>query len=372
MLKIARPPSLAEGSRFNAFPPSATRALIAVASTLVVAVVALLAGCGDPADAQGGPPHAPHRSASRPAVQRSGDRQRRVQRPPRGGRVRRVASARLRHRSTRSTSSTAPWSKRASCCSRIDPRPFDGRGRARRSRSSRPTKARIELAQERAGAGPDAARLEGRVAAGVRPAELRLAHLAGRRPRRPRRRCGSRGSISTTRTVRSPISGRASRANITAGNLVNEQTVLTSIAGVRQGLCLFRRQRADLLARCKAAPSRRRKPPIVRMGLANETGFPHDGQLDFVDNRLNPQTGAIRMRASFDNAKGQFTPGLAAKLRMEHQRQLRRRDGARAGHRHRPDEEVRLRRRRRRPAAVPRGQAGRAASTACASSPAAT
>ena len=41
------------------------------------------------------------------------------------------------------------------------------------------------------------------------------------------------------------------------------------------------------------------------------------GQLDFVDNRLNPQTGAIRLRASFDNAKGQFTPGLAARLRME-------------------------------------------------------
>ena len=37
----------------------------------------------------------------------------------------------------------------------------------------------------------------------------------------------------------------------------------------------------------------------------------------FIDNRLNPQTGAIRLRASFDNAKGQFTPGLSAKLRME-------------------------------------------------------
>ena len=33
------------------------------------------------------------------------------------------------------------------------------------------------------------------------------------------------------------------------------------------------------------------------MGLANEQGFPHEGQVDFVDNRLNPQTGAIRMRA---------------------------------------------------------------------------
>ena len=53
------------------------------------------------------------------------------------------------------------------------------------------------------------------------------------------------------------------------------------------------------------------------MGLANETAYPHTSQLDFVDNRLNPQTGAIRLRASFDNTKGQFTPGLAARLRMQ-------------------------------------------------------
>jgi multidrug efflux system membrane fusion protein len=58
------------------------------------------------------------------------------------------------------------------------------------------------------------------------------------------------------------------------------------------------------------------RAPAVRMGLANETGFPHEGKVDFVDNRLNPQTGAVRMRAAFDNSKGQFTPGLAAKLMM--------------------------------------------------------
>jgi multidrug efflux system membrane fusion protein len=57
--------------------------------------------------------------------------------------------------------------------------------------------------------------------------------------------------------------------------------------------------------------------PKVKMGLANEQGFPHQGQVDFIDNRLNPQTGAIRMRATFDNSKGQFTPGLAARLSME-------------------------------------------------------
>ena len=112
--------------------------------------------------------------------------------------------------------------------------------------------------------------------------------------------------------VRAPINGRASRANVTAGNLVNEQVVLTSIAGVAKVYAYFDGSEQTYL-RVKAANER---APVVRMGLANETGHPHEGRVDFVDNRLNPQTGAIRMRASFDNADGRFTPGLAVKLTM--------------------------------------------------------
>jgi multidrug efflux system membrane fusion protein len=53
------------------------------------------------------------------------------------------------------------------------------------------------------------------------------------------------------------------------------------------------------------------------MALANETSLDHIGQLDFIDNQINPQTGAIRMRASFDNAKGELVPGLSTRMRME-------------------------------------------------------
>ena len=112
--------------------------------------------------------------------------------------------------------------------------------------------------------------------------------------------------------VHAPIAGRVSRANVTAGNLVNEQVVLTSIAGVAKVHAYFEGSEQTYL-RLQNAHDR---VPKVRMGLANELGFPHEGRIDFVDNRLNPQTGAIRLRASFDNAKGQFTPGLAVKLMM--------------------------------------------------------
>ena len=48
----------------------------------------------------------------------------------------------------------------------------------------------------------------------------------------------------------------------------------------------------------------------VYLGLSSEDGYPHLGQLDFLDNQVNPRTGTIRGRAVFDNADGRFAPGL--------------------------------------------------------------
>jgi RND family efflux transporter MFP subunit len=59
-----------------------------------------------------------------------------------------------------------------------------------------------------------------------------------------------------------------------------------------------------------------RAPPVVRMGLFNEEGFPHTGQIDFVDNRLDPATGSVQLRGVFDNRDGRFTPGLSARVRV--------------------------------------------------------
>ena len=113
-------------------------------------------------------------------------------------------------------------------------------------------------------------------------------------------------------TVRAPITGRVSRANVTAGNLVNEQVTLTTIAGVARVHAYFDGSEQTFL-RARGIGG---QAPAVLMGLANEEGHPHSGKLDFIDNRLNPQTGAIRLRASFDNAKGQFMPGMAVRIVM--------------------------------------------------------
>jgi RND family efflux transporter MFP subunit len=54
----------------------------------------------------------------------------------------------------------------------------------------------------------------------------------------------------------------------------------------------------------------------VYLGLANETGFPHEGRLDFVDNRIDPASGTIRTRAIFSNRDRRFTPGLFARVKL--------------------------------------------------------
>jgi RND family efflux transporter MFP subunit len=126
-------------------------------------------------------------------------------------------------------------------------------------------------------------------------------------------------------TVKAPIDGETSRAEVTRGNLVtggnNGGTLLTTIVSTDPIYVYFEGdENAYLhyqeLARAGERPSSRRVANPVRVGLANEDGFPHEGHMDFVDNQLNVRTGTIRARAVLDNKKGLFTPGLFARVQL--------------------------------------------------------
>ena len=54
----------------------------------------------------------------------------------------------------------------------------------------------------------------------------------------------------------------------------------------------------------------------VRVGLASDVGYPHEGVMDFVDNQVDPTTGTIRARAVLPNAERVFTPGLFARVQL--------------------------------------------------------
>lgn len=122
--------------------------------------------------------------------------------------------------------------------------------------------------------------------------------------------------------ITAPISGRVSRALITKGNLVAAgNTLLTTIVSVDKVYAYFDADEKTFLKYMKLAkegtrPSSRDVRNPVYMSLANDTGYPHEGYIDFIDNQVNPTTGTIRGRAVFDNNKGNFIPGLFARIKL--------------------------------------------------------
>ncbi|RRS05219.1 efflux RND transporter periplasmic adaptor subunit [Aquabacterium soli] len=116
-------------------------------------------------------------------------------------------------------------------------------------------------------------------------------------------------------TVRAPFDGRVGKAEVTAGNLVDGNTVLTSLVSANPMYVSFNGDEATYLQVGKLARS---NPAAlkVRIGLANEQGVPHEGRLEFVDNQIDPQAGSVRMRAVIDNKDGLLTPGLFAKVQV--------------------------------------------------------
>ncbi|MGC6388922.1 efflux RND transporter periplasmic adaptor subunit [Ewingella sp. S1.OA.A_B6] len=124
--------------------------------------------------------------------------------------------------------------------------------------------------------------------------------------------------------VIAPIDGRASRAMITAGNLVtagDSASVLTTLVSLDKVYVYFDVDEETFLRYQTLARNGQNitdpgtKLP-VKVALAGEQGYPHAGYVDFTDNQLNAGTGTIRMRAVLDNGDRRFTPGLFARVQM--------------------------------------------------------
>ena len=130
--------------------------------------------------------------------------------------------------------------------------------------------------------------------------------------------------------VTAPITGRASRAEITAGNLVvvgaNGGPLLTTIVSLDPVWVYFDIDEPSLL-RLREAEQHRLGHPVtpetiasqqipVQIGLANEAGFPHTARIDFVDNQVDPATGTMRVRAVLQNQERVFAPGFFVRVKL--------------------------------------------------------
>ena len=125
--------------------------------------------------------------------------------------------------------------------------------------------------------------------------------------------------------IKSPIDGRVSDARITLGNLVQPgagpESVLTTVVSVDPIYVRVDADENSLLKYVKLDEEGKRKsarnaqmPAWVRLG--NETDFPHEGVVDFVDNRLDPGTGTVRARVMLRNWSTLVVPGFFARIRI--------------------------------------------------------
>jgi RND family efflux transporter MFP subunit len=126
--------------------------------------------------------------------------------------------------------------------------------------------------------------------------------------------------------IKSPIDGRVSDARITLGNLVQPgagtESVLTTVVSVDP---IYAKVDADenavlkyvkLSSEGKRVSARTEKIPAF-VELGNETNFPHKGDIDFVDNRLDPGTGTVRARVVLKNWNPNLiTPGFFVRVRI--------------------------------------------------------
>jgi RND family efflux transporter MFP subunit len=125
--------------------------------------------------------------------------------------------------------------------------------------------------------------------------------------------------------VRSPIDGRVSRALLTEGNYVSgaasSASLLTTVVSVspvyvyasvdEDAYLKFNR----LVESKKLGNAEDGKVPVA-LELADEAEFPHQGTIESFDNRLDPDTGSILLRAVFQNDDGRIVPGLFARIRI--------------------------------------------------------
>ena len=126
--------------------------------------------------------------------------------------------------------------------------------------------------------------------------------------------------------VRAAISGRISDHKVDIGNLVAggqaaSTTLLATIVTQDPIHFLFDISETDFLRYARQnlsgerASSREVSSP-VRIRLADEDGFTHEGKMNFVDNQLSTRSGTLRGRAIVENKKDLLQPGLFGRLQL--------------------------------------------------------
>lgn len=124
-------------------------------------------------------------------------------------------------------------------------------------------------------------------------------------------------------SITAPIAGRVSREQISVGNLVStDTTLLTDIVSQDPIYVYFDMDEQTLLRVKKMTRDKQLKTldesqPPIELGLADEEGYPHQGVIDFAENKLTAGTGTIRVRGKFPNEDRALVPGMFCRVLLK-------------------------------------------------------
>lgn len=129
--------------------------------------------------------------------------------------------------------------------------------------------------------------------------------------------------------ITAPISGRISRPMLTEGNLVNaggSDPLLTTIVALNPMYVYFSvdertlqrvmRERRSKSPKADSVRTLREQQMSFTFGLDSDRGYPHEGVLDFADNRVDSQTGTIQVRGVVEDKEGLFVAGSRVRVRV--------------------------------------------------------
>ncbi len=125
--------------------------------------------------------------------------------------------------------------------------------------------------------------------------------------------------------ITAPFTGRIGRHLVDPGNLVGSAGSATKLATLEQiqpAYVYFSINERDVLrvraaARARGTPINAEAPAVpVMLGLQTESGYPHEGTLDFANTGLDTGSGTLQLRAIVPNPERLFLPGLFARLRI--------------------------------------------------------
>jgi RND family efflux transporter MFP subunit len=127
-------------------------------------------------------------------------------------------------------------------------------------------------------------------------------------------------------TIAAEIDGKIGRYEMTPGNLVvANQTLLTRIESVEPMYAYFdldEQTVVNIKKDIQAGKIKSANDEIVpvEMSIAGDTGYPRKGSINFVDNRLDPNTGTLKVRGVFTNELKNslrlLTPGMFCRVRV--------------------------------------------------------